>query len=367
MNPVLKTIRPFAEDPEYAYVECENGRQFALTLSGAANICGYVKEGDYAFGNAGAAKKAWEPLAKNMGLSVEETAKKVLDLSAAKNGRVINSLIQDYGLDKSAIVFVGGGGGAASVVPHLAETFGCRHKIAKNAAVISPIGVALAMVRDMVERTVTNPTEEDILSIRREAIRMAVQSGAEPSSVEVKIEIDAQRNKVRAIAIGTTELRTKDLAGKQKTQQELLEIVAENLKVDPERVKLEADNGSLCAVSCELIKRQFLVFKKKMKALRLIDRDGVIRLQKKNATVHQCPPSAWKSTVNRILGEFTAFGDGGEEIPNLYIALGGRIIDLSGIQSAEQIKALCEVELAGVQEDENLIMVCTLTAENERG
>lgn len=51
---------------------------------------------------------------------------------------------------------MGGGGGAASVVPHIAEEFGVKYKIARNASVISPIGVALAMVRDMVERTIQN-------------------------------------------------------------------------------------------------------------------------------------------------------------------------------------------------------------------
>lgn len=367
VDPVLKTVRPMADDPEYAYLECSNGKKFALTLSGAANICGYVRKEDYAYGNAAAAKKAWEPLAKNMGLSVEETAKKVLDLSAIKNGKVVNSMIKDYGLDKSSITFIGGGGGASTVVPHIAETFGCRHKLAKNAAVISPIGVALAMVRDMVERTVSNPTEEDILSIRREAMRMAVQSGASPETVEIKIEIDSKLQKLRAVAIGTTELRTKDLNSKRKTDDELKEIVAGNLKVTADKVRIEADNNSLCAISSELVKKQFIFFKKKVNAVRLIDRDGVIRLQKKNAAVRQCSSGTWKSTVNKLLEEYTNYSDGGAEIPNIYIAMGSRIIDLSGMQGAAQIMAVCDVELSGMQPDEKLIMVCTLTTENERG
>lgn len=367
VNPVLKSIRPMSADPEYAYIECSNGKRFSLTQSGAANICGYVKDGDYAKGNKEAAIKAWEPLAKNMGLTVEQTAKKALDLSAIRNGAVIKMMIKDYDLDKDSIIFVGGGGGASTVVPHLAETFGNKSKLAKNAAVISPIGVALAMVRDMVERTISNPTEADIISIRREAIRLATQSGANPETIEVRIEVDAQLQKVRAIAIGATELRTKELGSAGKTEEELKKIVADNLKVECGNLEIEADNGNLCAISCEMTKKVFLVFKKKYKSIRLIDRDGIIRLQKKNGSVAQCYPKSWRDTVKKLLDDNVVFGDGGEEIPNIYIACGGRIIDLSGMQDRAQIIALCEVELAGVHDDEKLILVCTRTTENERG
>lgn len=367
VDPVLKSIRPKEGDPEYAYVECAGGKKFSLTLSGAANIAGFVPGDSYAHGNVEAARRAWKPLADNMGLTVEECARKVLEFSAAKNSKVVESLIKDYGLDKSTLTFVGGGGGAASVVPHLAEYMGCKHKIAKNAPVISPIGVALAMVRDMVERTVSNPTEEDILAIRREAVRKAVQSGADPNTIEVKIEVDTQHQKVRAVAVGATELRTKELSGEQKTDQELLQIAAENLKVELSQVRIAADNGNMAAVMCEHTVKTMLFFKKKVNTLRLIDRDGVIRLQKKNAEVTECMPGKWKSTIKRLLDDNTVHGDGGAEIPNIYVVLGRRIIDLAGMQSENQILSLCQVELAGVGTDEKLIMICTKTTENERG
>lgn len=367
INPVLKSIKPTPTDPLYAYVECENGKKFALTQSGAANVAGYVDENDYARGNIEVARLAWEPLAKNMGVTVEEAAKKVLDLSALKNSQVVNTLIKDYGLDMETIVFVGGGGGASTVVPHLAETFGVANKLSKNASVISPIGVALAMVRDMVERSVNNPTEDDILSIRREAIKMAVQSGANPDTVEVRIEVDSQLQKLRAIAIGTTELRTRELGSVKKTDDELLAIVAENLKTTVDNVRITARNGQLIAVEATLVKKHMFVFKKKVNSIRLIDKDGVIRLQKKNGSVKSSTPKNWKINLKLLLDEYTVFGDGGAEIPNVYIGYGGRILDLSGMQDTVQIYALADVELAGISEDEILIIVCTLTTENERG
>ncbi len=367
VDPVLKEIHPKTDDPAYAYIECSNGKKFALTMSGAANIAGYVKEDNYAHGNVEAAKKAWEPLAKNMGLSVLETAKQARHLAAKKNGKIVNSFISDYGLDKKTLTFVGGGGGAASVVPHIAEEFGVNFKIARNASVISPIGVALAMVRDMVERTIQNPTEKDILALRYEAIQKAVKAGANPDSVEVKVEVDAQQNKVRAIAIGTTELRAKELSAAEKTDEELISIAAASLGAPPAELVKAADNGSMVVFLYHTTEKQFFFFKKKISMLRLVDRDGIIRLQRKNAAVLECEAAKWKQKVKYLLGEHTVHSDGGAEIPNIYIVLGKRIIDLAGMQSKEQILSLCEVELANVPKEERLIMICTLTAENARG
>lgn len=367
IDPVLKTIHPKEGDPAYAYIECVNGKRYSLTLSGAANIAGYIEKDDYSYGNIPAAKKAWNPLAQSMGLSVEETARAALECAALKNKKVVESLIRDYDLDKSTLTFVGGGGGAAAVVPHLAEYVGVKHKIAKNASVISPIGVALALVRDMVERSVANPTEEDILSIRHEVFQKAVSSGADPATVEIKIEVDTQHQKVRATAIGATELRTKELNGAVKSDDELCAIVAENLKVDTYDIIKKADNGSMIAFVNETYIKHFLFFKKQIKTLRLIDREGVIRLQKKNANILECTKGQWDKKVRYLLDEYTVHSDGGAEVPNIYIILGSRIIDMAGMQSDSQILSLCQVELSGVPEDERLILICTMTTENERG
>ena len=87
-NPRLVPVSPMPGDPEYASIECDNGVRVCLTMSGAANIAGYVKPGDYAYGNVEAARKAWKPLADNMGCTVEEAARKVwreqFDLASAR-------------------------------------------------------------------------------------------------------------------------------------------------------------------------------------------------------------------------------------------------------------------------------------------
>ena len=360
VDPKLVAVRPMETDPEYACIECANGVKVALTMAGAANLAGYVKEEDYAFGNVEAARKAWKPLADNMGCSVEEAAKKALAFAAAKNGKVASQLMKDYGMDPQHTVFVGGGGGAATVVPHLAETMGHKFRIAQNAPVISTIGVALAMVRDMVERSVANPTDADIISVRREAEQKAIQNGAAPGTVEVSVEVDTQKNIIRAIAVGATEMRSKDRMKKEMSEDELLGVVAENLGVSKEELHIEARNGSMIAVQYDRKqKKLFGLIKKVTKPLRLIDEEGVIRLQKNNALVRQTTVGNWQQDLKWILEELTEYNDGGTNLPNVYVVLGKRIIDLSGMQTGEQIVSLGNVELAGYQDGEPLILAAT--------
>ena len=364
VSPRLVSVHPTESDPEYACIECENGVRVALTMAGAANIAGYVKPEDYAFGNVEAARKAWEPLAKNMGISVEEAARKVLAFAAEKNSKVAAQLMKDYHMDPRTTVFVGGGGGAASVVPHLAETMEHKHHLAKNGAVISTIGVALAMVRDMVERSVTNPTQDDIISVRREAELKAIKNGAAPGTIEVSVEVDTQRNIVRAVALGATEMRSKDRLHRSLSEQELLDVVAQNLDVPASELKVVANNGTMRAVEHEGIERKFFgIMKKKVTQLRLIDEEGVIRLQKSNALVRQTTVGAWRDALSWLLEELTIYNDGGTNLPNIYIVLGARIIDLSGLPSPEQIESLGSVELAGCGQDEQIIVVGTKRSE----
>lgn len=362
VDPRLLSIRPMEGDPDYAMIECAGGKKFALTLSGAANIAGYVKPEDYAYGNREAAIRAWKPLADNMGMSVEEAAKAVLGFAAAKNSKVAAELMKTYEMDPRTTIFVGGGGGAATVVPHLAETMGHRHRIARNAPVISTIGVALAMVRDMVERSVTNPTQDDIISVRKEAEQAAIQNGAAPGTIEIQVEVDTQRNIVRAIATGATEMRSHDRLKKELTDEELIQETANNLAMDPKQLKIEARTNGMAAVTGEKVEKK-LFFRKTTHPLRLIDREGVIRLQKSNALVRQSSLTSWKKDVNWLLEELTEYNDGGSSLPNLYLIVGRRIVDLSGMQKPEQVISLAQVELEGLPDDEPVIVIGTKRVE----
>lgn len=287
VSPKIKLVAPREEDkPNYAVIECENGESYALTLAGAANILGYVGEGDYAHGNKEAAKKAWQALADLTGESVEELCKTAMEISMKKVKQIVDELIADYNLNKNLIYLIGGGGSASVVVPFLGEMMGIRHKIAENAPYISTIGVSLALVREQIERNVSNPTDEDIRKIRHDVMEVITRAGADAATVDIAIEIDSQKNILRAIATGATELRTKDRNTQMKSEEDLLKIISEADKVEKQNVQKVGQEGRWHAYYVNVEKKAlFGLIKTKKRFTRIIDEEGVIRLQKNDAKI----------------------------------------------------------------------------------
>ncbi|MDD2993697.1 MAG: hydantoinase/oxoprolinase family protein, partial [Pygmaiobacter sp.] len=67
----------------------------------------------------------------------------------------------------------------------------------------------------------------------------------------------------------------------------------------------------------------------------------------------------WQKDAAWMLEELTEYNDGGANLPNLYVVLGKRIIDLSGLTSDTQIYSLGNVELAGCGAQEQVIVAAT--------
>jgi N-methylhydantoinase A/oxoprolinase/acetone carboxylase beta subunit len=335
----------------------KNGKKYALTLSCAANASGYVKEGNYSSGNAELALKGFQIVSDAIGKSVEDILASVHSKAAAKNRRVVKQLILDYNLDPSQLVLVGGGGGAAAVVPYLGIDMGMKHKISKNAEVISPIGVALALVRDVVERTISNPTQADILSVRREAEQAALKSGAAQATIEIVVEIDTKSNIVRATATGATELRTKNRFVAIKTEDEIQQIAADTLSLPPNSVQIEArtDGFYVCAAQT-VIPSFFGLFRKITPVSWIIDREGVIRLHKKNARAFTVLAQDCAEVLEEKIRQYTDYNDGGEIIPESCVLINSRIADFSNLKVSEQIISLLKIELSGVSDDEEVVI-----------
>ena len=152
-DPQIEMVSPKPGDPaDYVTIRLKNGKRICFTNTCAANVLGLIEEQYFAHGNAGAARKAMQPVADKLGITVEELATQILDKDFEKVNATINALAEKYQLDHDSMKLVGCGGGAASLVPYCAGKMGLQYSIPENAEVISSIGVALSMVRDVVER-----------------------------------------------------------------------------------------------------------------------------------------------------------------------------------------------------------------------
>lgn len=352
------TIQPRPGDPDdYVAVENSTGKRFAVTVACAANLAGLIPKGDYAEGNPDSARLALSALAKELGIDVEQVTERILELATAKNIPTVKGLLEAYSLDPAHTVLVGGGGGAATIVPHLAKTLNMKYRLARNAQVISPIGVALALVRDVVERTVPQPTEQDIVAIRHEAEQAVIRSGADPESVEVHVEIDAQRNILRAVATGATALRTRE-RGQVLSEEDLAKVVAESLELTPGAVRRLGSTGLLHVYSGQITERRlFGLVRRTREPLRVVDQEGVIRLQLSGGKVYTTTVGALASNLQRWIERASTYGDGGIEMPRPYILTGGRIVDLTGLVTPEQVVSLAQAEVGTFAADQDVVVV----------
>lgn len=339
-------------DPaDYAVIDAAGGR-FAVTMTCAANALGRAPEGDFARCDPESARAAIAPLAAHLGTDVATAATRILDAGIAQVKTVVDAMIRDYRLDKDTAILVGGGGGAASVTPHLARTSGMEGRIARHNEVISPIGVALALVREQVERIVPGATQEQILAVRAEAERAVVAQGAAAEGVEVEVTVDPQTNTVRAVATGATELRTQDRSHRAD-DTERLRAAAASLKTDPAAVHVLAGTAAHTVYGTETHRR----LRPTRRPIRIVDVDGVVRHHAADAHVETTTVAGAPEVLARLVGESTSYGDGGVRAPALRLLLGARIADLSGILDPQPLLALARSELRARAADEPVVAV----------
>ena len=359
----IEFIKPTESDADdHVILRCRDGKGFAITTTCAANLLGLVKAEHFAFGNVESAQIAFEKLGEffhRRGAEMAQRfAEEVLEMGCRKVAKAIEELVVEYQLDREQVVLVGGGGGAASLVPFTAKLMNLDHHIARNAEVISPIGVAMAMVRDTIERNIVDPSPEDILKVRREAAEAAINAGAVAESIEVQIEVDKRRNLVRATAMGTTELRKRDDSQQTQGVEPCREIAARSMRLEPDEVSLVAEAGNwFVFTGAQKSNSLFGLLKTRRDLLRVMDRSGVIRLQRGAAEVHTCLLPNLKAVITAAVEQLTDFGDAGRAIPDVFVLYGARLANFSGLADLEQVLVLSEVELRSLDPTTKLIVI----------
>jgi N-methylhydantoinase A/oxoprolinase/acetone carboxylase beta subunit len=338
----------------YVRIKVADGRRFAITNTCAANVLGYARPGNHAYGNPESARRAFEAFAAFLGCTAEEAARRVLDCAVGKLLPVVADLIKEYELDPDQQILVGEGGGAAALVPYAAKQAGLRHEISRDAEVISSIGVALALVRDVVERIIPHPQPDDLIAVRKEALEAVVRLGADPSQVDVTVEVDQQTHRVRAIAMGAAEMHVKDASG-AISEREARFRAARSLGVAIEALTLAAETPGF---------RVYQTSGDGPRALRAIDWQGAIRVQRSRALAVAATAASAADALGHLWHDAGGRDGPASAHPGLVLLYERHLVDLSGVEDLAQAQALAASELDGKPENMPVALVA-MPAANE--
>jgi len=357
----LEKIQPLKGDPDdYLLIKNKSNpeQKYALTTTEASNYLSLEKQAGHSSANKIAIDNFFQSLANELKSNPKEIAEQILTISAEKIRPVIDQLVREYKLDKDLIELVGGGGGAPAIVPFTANLLKTKFKIAESCEVISAIGAALGIIRDTVERSIINPTDSDLIAIRQAVVNSVQSMGAVPESIEVTIEIDSKNKRVIATATGSSEMRTRDIGIKELSVENLLEICAQSLKTSKENLKIEGRTSMLIAVSVsEMRKKIFGLYKDKTTRLRVIDKEGTIRLQINDCIYSEVKSKEVKQGIIKMINDLITFGDAGALVPDLFLLIGGKILDMTGLINENQILALVDIELSKTLPDDAVVLI----------
>ncbi len=358
-------MRPLPKDPDdYVAIKVAGTETptVCITPTCASNLLDLVPSGDCAEGNKESIKAAFKPLSAMLSKTDEEAATELLDVASKKCIPIVKALMKDYKLDEALVNLVGGGGGSAAIVPFVAKQLQMRHKLAEHADVISAIGVALALVRESVERQILNPSNDDILRIRHDAHSAVERMGADPATIEVHVEIDARTSTIRATAVGATSMTDPEKAKTAMTEDERLASVADSLRVDAQAVSKPISGAYFSVYEASKRESKYLGFMSSMQnSLRIVDAKGVIRLQCKDGSAQMANVSSAISSMESLIEKHSSWGDAGRVIPNMVLLAGPKIVDLSGLLDAQQISALAKAELEFLPKDAEVIVIAKVS------
>ena len=335
------------EGEEFVAVETVSGVRYAVTTTCAANALGTTDPEMHSFADPAAARKAIAILGRHLGVDADTVATAILDRAISKIAPVLDTLADEYGLDLDQRTLIGVGGGVGSLVRHLGSRTGHRFVVPQDAEVISSIGAALAMVREVVERIVSSPKPADLLAVRKEALAAAMRLGADEDTIDVSIEIDRATNRIRAVAIGAAKMKVKE----PETFVDSIEarhIAASVFEVSPADVHLRAEIPGMRVFSTE---------SEGYAPVRVIDHHRRVRVQRSAAQVSLSTARDCAEQMTQAHLQSGSTARGRVEFPGGFVLYMQHIIDLCSVDTIEQATSLVQDELGEVAPDTPVILI----------
>lgn len=334
----VELIAPRPGDPaDYVMIRDAAGGRYGLTVTCAANALGLVPSGAYAANRANEAQdnalRGFAALGLLMGVSAQKAAEQMLMQAAKRVADAVQRLAQEYKLKRFTLV--GGGGGCGALVPAVAERLRVSYQLAEHAEVISSIGVALALVREEVERGINAATPAEVA---REASARAIAAGAEPDSIQVLTELIPERATIRAIASGALALDSRDQGASALSVEELRQIAARRVETTVEQVEPLAVTGRFHAFR---IHPKRALLRRSWSGVVVVDVGGAIRIAAQNATAACGSADEVRQEIDLRLRSVT--------LPRVTLLDAHRLINLPETNEAASLRAAAETALQEVE------------------
>ncbi|HYF99850.1 MAG TPA: hydantoinase/oxoprolinase family protein [Candidatus Saccharimonadales bacterium] len=348
----IVTISPLHNDPtDYVCIKVPSGKRYGITNTCAANALNLISKSDNAYGNTDSARIAFTKLATFMGMSPEQIAQQVLEISVSKITDYINPMIKEYKLSKRRIVVIGGGGGASVLVPMVAKKLNFEYKKADYADVISSIGVATGMIYEEKEKTINNPSPEDVTQLIAEVKDEAIRKNASPDSLSVQSEYVSDRSILRVTAIGNVTLDLNNNGSKELKQEDLLEI-SKDLFQYRGNVSLDYKLGNYY-IFTNSYKQKKLFFNINRQSILVLDKYGRVRLSLDNGKIIYNSSTKLTEELPSIISKFSSSSD---LSPNIHLIDGFQLLDFSSLNANEQVIRAVREQLDKINSDVLLII-----------
>jgi N-methylhydantoinase A len=149
-------------------------------------------------------------------------------------------------------------------------------------------------------------------------------------------------------------LKSTDLL-KECTPEEAREIAAQSINVPVEEVKLVGSTDSIYVFSAEITERR-----KTRNAVRVVDKKGFIKVQRGNAVIVPTNAREVSARLSEVWDDGCVYTGDTVIYPDIFMAIGGHVIDLSGMLNKEQAETVASTELNGLNPEEPVILIVAL-------
>lgn len=140
------------------------------------------------------------------------------------------------------------------------------------------------------------------------------------------------------------------------TEDQLKTISSEALGLDTNSIKCAGKVGRWNLMDATVIKKK-LFFKSKRTNVCVVDREGVVRFKHSNAHYFKFPKNQADKEFLSFIDEHTIYSDANATIPKVFLFFREKMLDLTGMQTLEQLTSIMDVETENLDTNEEVIAV----------